>query len=659
MNKFNYVIRQTGKIHSFLLFFVFSFFFSSVIVSQTKPCEIRKNDYVPYLNSLQCYKEFNHLQALPLTSKYSQVKCLKVVYSLKNKKVYYINSRLYHFHFDFCSAQLGYTLPLDYFNNDQYGDSENRQFVLANLNYFSSGNKYTLEFFADDKVKVNDIIPFYEELKRSCYFGEQLELLVNSEEIMNKSTALKNKVPLIYPEDIYKLQKYQALNKAEAYGYVHRINDYNAEKKSIKEHDILVVKNVPPDIPLISGIITDQFQTPLCHINVLSHNRKTPNATFKGVWGSTLIDSLEGKLVHYVVKDDLFILEPASKEKAEKFWARKNKATPTITLKLNATQSGLISIKELNAKSVSLVGGKAANMGELSKIKVGDKPLPIPEAAFAIPFYYYIQHIQKNNIVDSINILLDSSGIRTNYELLDKKLKGIRKLIKETPIDSGLIRLIETRIKKTKYSAFRFRSSTNTEDIENFNGAGLYDSKTGIINDSVKTIEKAIKQVWASLWNVRAFQERENFKIDQHSVAMGILVHKSFGVEAANGVAVTKHIYRDDYPAYTINVQKGDVSVVFPPDEVTCDQLIVGTAHFTSAPTTSVDYITRSNIKPYGNVLTPEEIEVLKTYLSAIKLHYYRKTRMTANFEDFSMDVEFKLDAGTRKIVIKQARSYN
>lgn len=40
---------------------------------------------------------------------------------------------------------------------------------------------------------------------------------------------------------------------------------------------IVVSKEVPVDIPPVAGLITEQLQTPLCHIALLCSNRKTPN----------------------------------------------------------------------------------------------------------------------------------------------------------------------------------------------------------------------------------------------------------------------------------------------------------------------------------------------------------------------------------------------
>ena len=41
---------------------------------------------------------------------------------------------------------------------------------------------------------------------------------------------------------------------------------------------IVLTDDVPNDIPFVGGLITEAFQTPLAHVNVLSQNRGTPNA---------------------------------------------------------------------------------------------------------------------------------------------------------------------------------------------------------------------------------------------------------------------------------------------------------------------------------------------------------------------------------------------
>jgi hypothetical protein len=74
------------------------------------------------------------------------------------------------------------------------------------------------------------------------------------------------------------------------------------------------------------------------------------------------------------------------------------------------------------------------------------------------------------------------------------------------------------------------------EDVEGFNGAGLYTSYTGYLrpeaqadpDDRDNTIESAIQKAWASYWSFEAFEERRAEQIDHLSGAMGLVVHARF-----------------------------------------------------------------------------------------------------------------------------------
>jgi phosphoenolpyruvate synthase/pyruvate phosphate dikinase len=263
--------------------------------------------------------------------------------------------------------------------------------------------------------------------------------------------------------------------------------------------------------------------------------------------------------------------------------------------------------------------------------------------------------MKKYGLDTFIAKMLDSAEFWSDASLRAKILLELQDSIEHSPVDTELLKLVNNALSNSQgITNFRFRSSSNTEDLEGFNGAGLYDSYTGIIGDKNKTIEKAIRKTWASLWNLRAFEEREYFKIDQKSVAMGELVERAFPTEAANGVVVTKNLFNQYNAAYTINVQVGEISIVLPTDNYLPDQILF----YLSDPTdNTIEYVSHSTVPGMEakTVMTIEELKELKKYCNAISNHY-----CALNFECKTMDIEFKVDLvnGKRKLYIKQARVY-
>ncbi len=629
--------------------------------SEDRECTIESSTDTYYAHAITCADDFEHLQGVPLTTIYGGVKSVKVIFDIEHDTVYFADTKEYRLHYDFSKEVLNYPRSHGEFNAEQYSNNPLRTYYLGVLNFYSDIDVYTLEFSARDDIRAENIQEFYEMIQRNVYFKEQFYFMPVSNRALEVAQDLEGVIPMIDRDAIYADQVYQPLHLAQSYGYLRRKDAAAAETEFHNVHDIVLTNDVPNNISVVAGIITTTFQTPLSHINVLSQNRNTPNMALKSGWEDPRLLDLEGKLVYFEVKADTFILKEAELADAEEFWEQ-NKPNGDLKITANDTVSGLQDLTDLDHYSTPIVGAKAANFAEISRLSTaGIGLMHTPESAFAIPFYYYQHHMESNGITPYLDELLDNSEFNSDIAVREQKLDVLKDLIKDAPIDEELLALIRTKIIASgAFRAMRFRSSTNAEDLKGFNGAGLYTSKTGIIDDPSKPIDEAIKKVWASLWKLSAYEEREYFGIDQSSVRMGILVHRSFPDEHANGVAITKNLYNSGLPAFTINVQMGEESIVDPDPAIIADQFTYYTYSADAFTNPLLEYITHSTVSNGEPVLSDDEILTLVRHLKTIKDHFYvlYTKEESLSYSKFGMDVEFKIDTEARLLYIKQARPY-
>jgi hypothetical protein len=610
-------------------------------------------DDLDYFNELPNYEAFYMLQGSPPKTNYGEIESIKALYDFVDDTIYYTNVKKYPSHFSFAETVLGYEYGSVNFFWTQYNISPWRYLNLITINYHQNIGKYVFEFDPWDRVDCDGIEATYQKLLQTAYFKENLYFHANSLQWNNCPD-----VPLISSEELYMGQNYQALNPEENYGFLRKVEIAALPATYLGRHDLIILDGIPNDVSVVAGIITTEFQTPLSHINILSHNRHTPNMALKDGWTNPRLDSLLGELVFLKVESDSFYIRKANIGEATIFWNQREPQTPVVLDKDTET-SGLIELAGASIFSVKTIGGKAANLAELVILD----SIPLPEDFFTIPFYYYQQHIATHGFDTVIQNMLAEEAFISNLEFRSTKLAQLRQLIIDAPLDPALTAAVMNRIQNFgNFDAYKFRSSTNAEDLESFSGAGLYDSFSAKKGSSSKTVDKAIKQVWASLWNLRAFDERDYYKIDENSVAMGVLVNRSFPNEDANGVVITRNLYNGNH-GYIINVQYKEYSIVYPEPGIMNDQIITYTINLDNQKYT-IEYLTQSNLPQLGGqtVLTDDEIYELADYCTRIKNHYYYDLPNNCNcgYESFAVDIEFKLDSEVenRKIYIKQARIY-
>lgn len=600
--------------------------------------------------SLKDYEAFKAFKGKPLSDKFSNIESVKIVYDLRKQKMYYFNSRIILHHYDFATEYLGYDKGVDIFNAENYSNTEkDRDFLLGNLNHIKGTDKWIFELAASDHMPVTKIEWFFNQVKTTSFVGDNLKFYLNDHEKIELFQQEKLKIPCVKSDYIFDEIKYQQVVSGSTIGVLKQYKIKDLDKIKPNPDEIIILDGTPNILPDAKGIIVNELQTPLSHLVLLGKNRRIPIMAYTDVEKDISIKRLLSKKVEFQVEIDTFFIKETTKKIAEKKSSKKKKLT------IDNSVAELVDLSSIPKKGVNYIGSKAQNMAYLIAISK-EISFKTPENAHAIPFYYYTKHIQKSSIAPLINELLNYQ-YKDSTVWINKKLKEIREAIKKEKIDPELIAKLNQTFKNASFKNFRFRSSTNAEDLDDFNGAGLYDSKTGIMGDSIKTFEKTIKQVWASTWNEASYNERELFGIDQQNIAMGVLVHRSFPEEIANGVVITKNIFRKNFPGFTVNVQKGENSVVKPEKGEICEQF---TAYHISEGNDDedfeIDYTSNSNLNNNEPLLSQKEISNLYLVSKKIETKMYRYWRKN---QFHPVDIEFKIVGEKRDLYIKQVRPFN
>jgi hypothetical protein len=412
--------------------------------------------------------------------------------------------------------------------------------------------------------------------------------------------------------------------------------------------DVVLYTTLPNEMPRVAGIITAVRQTPLSHVNLRAVQDKIPNAFITGAAENDTVKPLIGKYVAYNVTADGYSLREATLDEVEAHFADLRPAKIQNPIRdLSVTQ--IRRLDETTFEDSASVGVKAANVATLRTFGFPDGTVP---NGFAVPFQFYDEFMKHNGFYKFVGELLKSTEFRQDHDIQVAQLKKLRSLIKKGKMPDKMLNALD-KLQKSfpQGTSIRCRSSTNNEDLPGFSGAGLYDSYTHRSDEG--HLAKSIKQVYASLWNFRAFEEREFYRVDHCTTRMVIIVHPNFKGELANGVAVTDDILYQSEGNYYLNTQVGEDLVTNPdgasiPEEVLLDWW-----------TSSKDQVMRtSNRSANGKqLLAADEVEQLRKHLGTIHAKFSRLYGVSLDDEHFAMEIEFKITKHGQ-LVIKQARPW-
>jgi hypothetical protein len=534
---------------------------------------------------------------------------------------------------------------------------------------------------------------------------------VSCEDVRRVRSALLERLPkaalLAVPSDREQLQlfptcgvpvldptalEYEVYHRAAAFGRVRRFHPDEfataVNEARIGFQDLLVLEQAPSDVEtVVSGVVSGSRQAPLSHVAVRSASRGTPNCYLKNAY--EYFEAWQDQLVRLECATEGLLVRAASNDEAQAYWQQLRPA-PVEIPEPDRDFTELVSLDELavdsaedRALGTARFGAKGRNLAWLRQHL---EPALTPRG-FLIPLAHYLRFVENNSwSVD----LGDGPGVHSFAETLEhwqadepfqsdaalrrSRLLALQEAFKQGSCDPELLARIGEHIEQTFGAAtvgVRFRSSSNAEDGAFFNGAGLYDSFSGCWADDTDQDEvgpsrcdpdetgergvcRALRKVWASLWNPKAFDERSFYGIPVTRAAMGVLVNERSEAELANMVAFSGNplVYSD--ARFLINAQIDELPVVSPEPGMWPEQDLLT---LESGSVTAIERALGSSQLPDGDhVLDDSELEQLGQQLAAIAKAYPIDVPAPQGHV-FLIDTEWKL-MPDRSLRVKQVRPF-
>ncbi|QBD82883.1 phosphoenolpyruvate synthase [Ktedonosporobacter rubrisoli] len=186
----------------------------------------------------------------------------------------------------------------------------------------------------------------------------------------------------------------------------------------------------------------------------------------------------------------------------------------------------VLGFREIDKTKLAHVGGKGANLGELSRIE----GIRVPEG-FCITTKAY-KAIVGNN--EEIHLLLDQLSLLKgdNREGISGISAKIRKLIEGIAIPKRIDNEITSHLEQLgEHNAYAVRSSATAEDLPTASFAGQQDTYLNIIGKDA--ILQHISKCWASLFTDRAVTYRIQNGFDHRKVLLSVVIQRMVFPQAA------------------------------------------------------------------------------------------------------------------------------
>ena len=560
-----------------------------------------------------------------------------------NPQVYFINSNTHTVHYGFWSAINASVIGDDSSGEIVYNPNViNPNGVIGSYSFnFSFGDAYNFQETQRTYELLMANMPFLQN-NMNHFIGSDGEDDYNNIYSSGFSGA---RFEVVLESDVFADIDYIPFHEAEGYGYFKEVG----VGETPGSRDIVLYNALPNSLPRVGGIITSVIQTPLSHVNLRAIQDNVPNAYIKDPLSIDSIANLLNSYIYYKAENETFQIRSATLQEVNDWYDKLRPTNPQIPVR-DLSIERIIPLDSIAFSMSSSFGAKCANVATMRTFGF---PTPTIPNGFGVPFYFYDEFMKHNDFYNQAQVMMTNPVFINDINFRKQRLKDFRKDIKAASMPQWMLDSLQSMHDAFPVgTAVRCRSSTNNEDLPGFSGAGLYTSKTQHTDEG--HISKSIKQVYASMWNFRAFEERDFYRVDHFVAAMGVLCHPNFDDEKSNGVGVTIDPIYDTDSTFYLNTQIGESLITNPDPNSVPEEILL----FEDTTQGNGYVVLRlSNLAQQGQlVMADHYLDSMRQYMSVIH-NEFEVLYGVEGVDGFGMDIEYKVTKDD-DLAIKQARPW-
>jgi len=172
---------------------------------------------------------------------------------------------------------------------------------------------------------------------------------------------------------------------------------------------------------------------------------------------------------------------------------------------------------EVTKDDIPTVGGKGANLGEMTNAQI-----PVPPG-FIVTSEAYYEFLETSHIVDKIRAILEPLDTGDSKQL-QQAAAEVKKLIMDVAIPSDIAEEIKKAYRKLGQGLVAVRSSATAEDLPEASFAGQQSTYLNVQGED--NVVNAVQKCWASLFEPRAIYYRHQQGFDHFKVGIAVPVQR-------------------------------------------------------------------------------------------------------------------------------------